>query len=97
MVPAVQHVIRSLHCKLTNSTPHERIFLYQSRSPRDPSLPTWTVAPGYVLLHHNTRANKYETTTSRIKYKISTANNIELINFITLTKFYYRRYNTKVK
>ena len=56
----VLHSIRSLLCTATNTTPHERLFLYQRRAPSGHSLPTWLSTPGPVPLCLHVRASKYE-------------------------------------
>ena len=46
MLTNALHSIRSLLCKATNATPHERFFAFQRRSSTRATLPTWLTYPG---------------------------------------------------
>ena len=54
------HSIRSLLCTETNSTPHERIFLFSRRSTNGSSVPQWLLTPGPVYLKRSVRSSKYD-------------------------------------
>ena len=54
------HSMRSLLCTETNTTLHERLFLYQRKSTNGQSLPSWLLKPGPLLLKRNVRSSKYE-------------------------------------
>ena len=58
VLPNVLHSIRSLLSTATNTTPHERFFGFQRRSPCGSSLPTWLSAPGNVMLRRFVRNSK---------------------------------------
>ena len=46
VLPNVLHSIRSLLSTSTNTTPRERFFGFQRRSPSGASVPSWLTAPG---------------------------------------------------
>ena len=54
------HLIRSLLCTSTNSTPHEHLFNYQCRSTSGSAVPTWLSTPGTLLLRQHNRQSKYD-------------------------------------
>ena len=54
------HSIRSLLCTATNTTPHERMFTYPSKSTSGVSVPSWLTTPGPVLLKRHVRKSKYD-------------------------------------
>lgn len=54
------HSIRSLLNVATNCTPHERLFAYNRKATTGPSLPSWLLTPGPVLLKRFARSSKYE-------------------------------------
>ena len=58
VLPNVPHSIRSLLSTATNTTPHERFFGFQRRSPCGSSLPTWLSAPCNVMLRRFVRNSK---------------------------------------
>ncbi|XP_041366948.1 uncharacterized protein LOC121381669 [Gigantopelta aegis] len=58
MVPEALHSIRSLLSTSTNTTPHERFFKFQRRSPSGTSLPSWLSVPGKVMLRRFVRHTK---------------------------------------
>ena len=55
VLPDALHSIRSLLCTSTNSTPHDRFFLFQRRSTNGSSIPDWLFEPGPVLLRRFVR------------------------------------------
>ncbi|XP_054259409.1 uncharacterized protein LOC128984145 [Macrosteles quadrilineatus] len=54
------HSIRSLLCTSTNTTPHERLFLFSRRSSNGKTTPSWLMNPGPVLIKRSVRSSKYE-------------------------------------
>ena len=50
VLPEVLHSVRSLLCTATNTTPHERHFSYQRRSPNGQSIPSWFAVQVPILL-----------------------------------------------
>ncbi|XP_054260530.1 uncharacterized protein LOC128985173 [Macrosteles quadrilineatus] len=54
------HSIRSLLCTSTNTTPHERLFLFSRRSSNGKTTPSWLMNPGPVLMKRPVRSSKYE-------------------------------------
>ena len=58
VLPNVLHSIRSLLSTSTNTTPHERFFGFQRRSPSGTSVPSWLTAPGKVMLRRFVRHSK---------------------------------------
>lgn len=55
VLPDALHSIRSLLCTATNSTPHERFFLFQRRSTNGPSVPSWLTDADSALLKVHVR------------------------------------------
>ena len=60
VLPDALHSIRSLLCTATNSTPHERMFLFQRRSTSGTSLPTWLTEEKTALLRKHVRTSKQD-------------------------------------
>ena len=60
VVPVVLHSQRSLLCTATNETPHERLFSFARRTASGPSLPSWLLQKGPVLVKRHVRRSKYE-------------------------------------
>ena len=60
VLPDVLHSIRTLLCKATNCTPHERMFSHQRRSSTGCSIPSFLSKPGPVLLRRYVRSSKNE-------------------------------------
>ena len=58
MLPDALHSIRSLLCKSTNSTPHERFLSFPRKSVIGKSLPSWLTSTGPVLLRRFVRQSK---------------------------------------
>ena len=58
VLPNVLHSIRSLLSTATNTTPHERFFGFQCRSPCGSTLPTWLSAPSNVMRRRFVRNSK---------------------------------------
>ena len=60
VIPVVLHSQRSLLCTATNETPHERLFSFVRRTASGPSLPSWILQKGPVLVKRHVRRSKYE-------------------------------------
>ena len=60
VIPEVLHSLRSLLCTVTNATPHELFFRFQRKTFCGPSLPTWLMHPGPVLVRNFTRGSKHD-------------------------------------
>ena len=60
VLPDALHSIRSLLCTATNTTPHERLFLFQRKSTSGTSVPTWLTEKDTALLKRNVRVSKQE-------------------------------------
>jgi hypothetical protein len=58
VLPDALHSQRSLLCKATNTTPHERMFTFPRKSSSGYSIPSW-LKPGPVLVKRHVR-NKYD-------------------------------------
>lgn len=58
VLPNVLHSIRYLLSTSTNTTPHERFFIFQRRSSFGSSLPSWLQHPGPALLMRFVRTSK---------------------------------------
>ena len=58
VLPEALHSVRSLLCKATNATPHERFLGFDRRSMIGRTLPNWLIQPGPVLLRRFVR-NKH--------------------------------------
>ena len=61
------HLIRSLLCTATNTTPHERLFNYQRRSTMGVTFPTWLSQSGPVLLRRHARSSKHEPVVDKVE------------------------------
>ena len=59
VIPEVLNFLRSL-CTLINATPHELFFGFQRKTFCRPSLPTWLMHPGPVLVRNFTRVSKHD-------------------------------------
>eukprot|EP00111_Clytia_hemisphaerica_P014337 TCONS_00042212-protein len=57
VLPDALHSIRSLLCKTTNETPHDRMFRYSRKSTSGRSIPSW-VKPGPVYIRNQPRRSK---------------------------------------
>ena len=60
VIPDSLHSIRSLLCRSTNKTPHERFYTFSRKSSFGTSMPSWLLSPGNVLLRRHVRASKYD-------------------------------------
>ena len=60
VLPDALHSIRSLLCTSTNTTPHERMFLFQRRSSTGTSIPSWLTDAETALLKRHVRKSKQE-------------------------------------
>ena len=49
------HALRSMLCKATNETPHERMFRYSRNAMIGNSMPSWLLTEGPVLLRRHVR------------------------------------------
>ena len=63
ILPDALHLIRSLLCTATNTTPHERMLNYTRISTAGKSVPSWA-KPGPIYVKNHTRKNKYEAPVS---------------------------------
>lgn len=66
MLPEALHSIRSLLSTSTNTTPHERFFGFERRSPCGDSLPSWLMAPGPVMLRRFVRTSKNDALVDKV-------------------------------
>ena len=67
VLPEVLHCQRTLLCTATNTTPHERIFSYDRRTPSGESLPSWLLEGGPVLVKRHVRPSKYVPAVSKVE------------------------------
>jgi len=61
------HSVRSLLCRATNETPHERFFDFRRRSTFGISVPIWPSTPGPVYLRRHGRSSKYDTVVEEVE------------------------------
>ena len=61
------HFVRSLLCRATNGTPHERFFYFRRRSTFGISVPTWRSTPGPVYLRRHGRPSKYDLVVEEVE------------------------------
>ena len=60
VLPDALHSIRSLLCTATNTTPHERLFMFQRRSTSGSSVPSWLTDAETALLKRHVRHSKQD-------------------------------------
>ena len=66
VLPDVVHSMRSLLCTTSNATPHELFFNFKRKTFCGPSLPTWLMEPGPVLIRNFTRASKHDNVVQEV-------------------------------
>ena len=58
MLPKAMHAMRSLLCRSTNETPHERLLSFQRKAMFGPALPSWLLSSGTTVLLRRFVRNK---------------------------------------
>ena len=67
VLPDALHSLRSLLCTATNSTPHERFFLFHRHSTLGSSIPTWLFESKFVLIKRHVRQCKSDPLVDRVE------------------------------
>uniref|UniRef100_A0A5S6R240 Integrase catalytic domain-containing protein n=1 Tax=Trichuris muris TaxID=70415 RepID=A0A5S6R240_TRIMR len=67
VLPEALSSLRTLLCTATNTTPHERMFVFDRRCAPEISLPEWLRRPGPVLLKKQVRASKTDPLVERVE------------------------------
>ena len=58
MLPKAMHAMRSLLCRSTNETPHERLLSFQRKAMFGPALPSWLLSSGTTVFLRRFVRNK---------------------------------------
>ena len=71
ILPDVLHLLHSLLCTATNSSPHERLLKYSRRSSVGRYVPSWLITPGPVLLKPHVHTIKHDPLVDEVELQLA--------------------------